>query len=61
MKMLNEVQYIGLRGIVEEIIDDNAEILNEWGEDLCVKNTSTVATRILEKFLELGIIELEDV
>ena len=60
MKMFNSVQYLGLRAIVEEIIDDEAEILNEYGEDLCVKNTGTVAKRILEKFQELGIIELEN-
>lgn len=57
MRMFNSVQYLGLRAIVEEIIDDNAE----WDRDeSCVKNTGTVAKRILEKFQELGIIELED-
>ena len=60
MRMFNSVQYLGLRAIVEEIIDDEAEIQYEYGEDLYVKNTGTVAKRILEKFQELGIIELED-
>ena len=60
MNMLNEVQWIGLRGIIEEVIDEHAQINCEYGEDLYVKNTDYVATRVLEKMLELGIIELEN-
>lgn len=57
--MINEVQWIGLRDEISEIVLEESHIRNEYGEDLYVDNSEYVATKVLEKLVELGIIKVE--
>lgn len=58
--MINEVQWIGLRDEISDIVFMESHIRNEYGEDSYVDNSEYVATKVLEKLVELGIIELEN-
>jgi hypothetical protein len=58
--MINEVQWIGLRDEISDIVLMESHIRNEYGEDSYVDNYDYVATKILEKLVELGFIEVEN-
>jgi hypothetical protein len=58
--MINEVQWIGLLDEIADIVFMESHIRNEYGEDSYVDNSEYVATKVLEKLVELGIIEVEN-
>lgn len=42
---------------IENIIDRKADINNEWGEDLYIKNSDVIAMEIINHLVEIGLIE----
>jgi len=58
--MINEQQWIGLRDEISDIVLQYSHIHYEYGEDLYVGNSGFVATKVLEKLVELGVIEVEN-
>lgn len=42
---------------IENIIDRLAEIHNEYGEDLYVKNSNVIALEIVNHLVDIGVIE----
>ena len=58
--MINEIQWIGLLDEIADIVFMESHIRNEYGEDLYVDNSEYVATKVLEKLVELGIIEVKN-
>lgn len=58
--MINEVQWIGLLDEIADIVFMESHIRDEYGEDSYVDNSDYVATKVLEKLVELGVIEIED-
>jgi len=58
--MINEVQWIGLLDEISDIVLMESHIHNEYGTDFYVDNSGFVATKVIEKLVELGIIEVEN-
>jgi len=58
--MINEQQWISLLEEIADVILEQSHIHYEYGEDLYVDNSGFVATKVLEKLVELGVIEMEN-
>jgi ribulose 1,5-bisphosphate synthetase/thiazole synthase len=58
--MITEKEWIILRNEISNIVLQNSHIHYEYGEDLYVGNSGFVATKVLEKLVELGVIEVEN-
>lgn len=58
--MINEQQWISLLEEIADVILEQSHIHNEYGTDFYVDNSGFVATKVLEKLVELGVIEMEN-
>lgn len=58
--MINKVQWTDLRNEISDIVFMESRIRDEYGEDSYVYNYDYVASKILEKLVELGLIEVEN-